>query len=875
MKSFLCSLCLTMGPAVVFAQEQIAGTISSSKQAVPYATIVIGYANSSLQTVRSNSKGEYVFNLTKEDRAKVQWIEVSHISYEKIRKEYRDIGQRMDFELVRKSIQLADVTVKSKPLAVRRAGDTTRYAVNNFASPEDRNIGDVLRRMPGIEVDDNGVIKHNGKTVSRMYVDGDNVFQNGYGVGTRTIQPKAVKSVDLIQNHEHKKVKQGVSNSEDVALNLVLNEDARMIWSGEATLGLAAPADAFVNGNAMSFKKKYKTLNTLQYNSIGEGIDNDVEPISSFNLTEPIAAATPSVPKNKYYDNRSLALNVNQFYKSSERWTASLNGNLWADRERRSSDGTQRYLLADGNQVTYTNTYHTTKKPFFGRGSFTLEGNDNRFYFKNSLSYKAENQNHHTWLLDDSTRYDQWGRDRLSFISESMEYTPQLKNKDLLTFNLDVARKWHRDRLEVLPGVMADYLNQSQPYDAVRQSITLPQTNGNIQVAYTRNRSSLKRTYFAGLRYLSKELGSVLNLVKDGSVYAHENFPDNDLLWRQAQASAGIKLDWKNKDFIFSGNFPLTANRWNMEDRQADGTSLAKKLLFTPAVSLQAFLPNRDNFLLTLRFNQENSDLDQLYPNPILSNFREIKSFDAPLYFTSSQSYSLRYAVERPISLFYLNLTASHLKTNTDYLLGQEVTQQGIISKLIPQANQTSSNALTLGISKSFLKEGIFLGFNAGINQNKYQQFLNGQLASTTSTGLNLSPRLEYKGISHTTLSYQYAYSRLLNKLKGQHEQQSSEFTSQTHSLSALYMVGTYLFVKGAWNYGSYRSSALDPFANGFLDASIRYQPLKSKHSLELNVNNILNKRLYSNYSISANLENRQAIPLRGFQSVLKYSFLF
>jgi len=875
MKEIFCGLCLTMVTTFAFAQEKIEGTISSDKQAVAYATVVIGYANSSLHTVRSNSAGQYIFSLTKEDMAKVQWIEVSHISYEKVRKVYKDPSQKMDFELVKKSIQLADVTVKSKPLAVRRAGDTTRYAVNNFVSAEDRNIGDVLRRMPGIEVDDNGVVKHNGKTVSRMYVDGDNIFQNGYGVGTRTIQPKAVKDVELVQNHEHKKVKQGVSNSEDVALNLVLNEDAKMIWSGEATLGIAVPIDGFINGNAMSFKKKYKTLNTLQYNSIGERINNDVEAISSFNLTEPIAAATPSVPTNKYYNNRSVAFNTNQFYKWSEGWSSSFNGNLWADRELLSSDGTQKYLLADGSQVVYNNYYNTTKKPFYGRGSFTLEGNDDRFYLKNTIDFKAENQNHHTWLLDDGARYDQWGRDQLNFISESMEYTPKLKNKDLITFNLDLERKWHKDRLEVLPGVMANYLNQNQPYDAVRQTVSLPQTNGNLQVAYTRNKTRLKRTYFACFNFLEKELNSALNLVKDGSVFGNESFPDNNLYWKQQQLSGGVKLDWKNNDFIFSGAFPLTWNAWDIADRQAGSNRVTKKLLFTPSASLQAYLPNRDYFLLSLRFNQENSDLDQLYPNPILSNFREIKSFAAPLYFTSSHAYTLRYAIERPISLFYLNVTASHLRTQNDYLVGQDVTQQGIISKLIPHDNRTDNNTINLGLSKSLLKAGIFLGFNASANQHNYDQFLNGELAAARATTITLSPRLEYKGIPNTTLSYQYTYGNSLNRLKSEDGQNSNQYTSNTHHLGMLYVFGTSLFVKGTWSYGSYKSSGLEPIANGFLDASIRYKPLKSKHSLELNINNIFNKKLYTSYSLTANLENRQTIPLRGFQSVLKYSFLF
>lgn len=875
MKAIFCGLCLIMASMLVFGQEKIEGTISSDKRAIPYATIVIGYANNSIQTVRSNSMGQYTLNLTKEQMSKVQWIEVSHISYEKARKEYKDLSRKVDFELTKKSIKLADVTVKSRPHAVRRAGDTTRYAVNNFAAAEDRSIGDVLRRMPGIEVDDNGVVKHNGRTVSRMYVDGDNIFQNGYGVGTRTIQPKAVKDVELVQNHEHKKVKQGVSNSEDVALNLVLNEDAKMTWSGEATAGIAAPINAFVNANAMSFKKKYKTLNTLQYNSIGERNNNDVESIGSFNLTEPIAAAIPSVPTNKYYNNRSLAFNTNQFYKSSERWSTSFNGNLWADRERLAADGMQKYLLADGNQVTYANYYNTTKKPFYGRGSFTLEGNDNRFYLKNMIDFKAENQNHHTWLLDEELRYDQWGQDRLNYFSESLEYTSKLKNKDLMTFNLDLGRKWHKDRLEVMPGIMANYLNDNQAYDAVQQTVALPQTSAKAQVAYTRNNTRLKRTYFAIAHYLAKELNSALNLVKDEAVFANENFPDNNLHWKQKQLSSGVKLDWKNKNFTLSGAFPLTWNVWDIADRQNGSMTSTKRMLFTPSASMQAYLPNRDYFLLSLRFNQENSDLDQLYPNPILSNFREIKSFAAPLYFTSSQAYTLRYNIERPVSLFYLNVTASHLKTKNDYLIGQEVTQQGIVSKLLPYDNRTSSNNLALGLSKSLLKTGIFAGLNTGVSQNKYNQLLNGQIAAAIGTTVTFSPRLEYKGIANTTLSYQYSYSRFLNKLKSDNQQNANRYTSQTHSLSTLYVVGTSLFIKASWSYGSYRSSALDPIANGFLDAAIRYKPLKSKHSVELNVNNIFNKKLFTSYSLSPNLENRQVIPLRGCQSVLKYSFLF
>lgn len=870
--SFYCAIL----PLLTFSQEKITGTVrDSNKAAVAYATISIGYGEQTLLSARSNSEGRYELNLTAEHIQKAQWIESKHIAYDVFRKDYDHTLKTVDFDLADKTVLIEDVVVKSRPRAVRSAGDTTRYSVANFASAEDRNIGDVLKRMPGVEVDENGVVKHNGKTVNRMYVDGDHIFQNGYGVGTRTIQPQAVKDVEVVQNHEHKKVRQGVSNSDEVALNLVLHEEAKMTWSGEATLGVAAPLDAYANTNAMSFKKKYKTVNTLQYNAIGESINKDVEAINSFNLIEPIAAAVPNVPTNKYYNNQSLAFNTNQFYKWGEHWTTTWNGNLWADKETLSSNGSQTYFLTDGDQVVYDNYYNTTKKPFFGRGSFTLENNSENYFLKNIVDFKTQKQRHHSWLLDNDTRFDQWGKDRMNYISESIEYIPKMKNKDLMTFNFNIEKQWHEDELRVSPGVMNAYLNQGQPYDTARQRVSLPQITGNMGVAYTRNNTRLKRTYFVNGRYQQKDLNTSLSIMNDMLWSPNPDFPDNNLVWGHKQLSTGVKLDWRNRDFILSASLPLSWNAWEISDNQAVPKESTEKFLFNPSLMAQAYLRNRDYFILSLQFNQHSSDINQMYGNPILSNFREIRSFAAPLYFTDNATYALRYHIERPINLFYANVTASHHRMHNDFLIGQEITQQGIVSRLMPYDNQTSTTNLSAGVSKSILKRGVFAGLNTSVGHSDYNQLLNGDFADATGLNMVISPRVEYKGLPNTTFSYQYTYSNFVNTLTTEMEKNKNSYISNTHSVNALYVIKTSLFIKGSWSYADYKSSTFPPITNGFLDASIRYRSMKSKHSVEFNLNNIFNKRVYSNYRISASQESTQSIPLRGIQGVLKYSFLF
>ena len=70
-------------------------------------------------------------------------------------------SQRLNFRVNEKVLQLKEVEVHAKK--IRQNGDTLNYSVGAYQQQGDRTIGDVLKRMPGIEVSDNGSIKFNGE----------------------------------------------------------------------------------------------------------------------------------------------------------------------------------------------------------------------------------------------------------------------------------------------------------------------------------------------------------------------------------------------------------------------------------------------------------------------------------------------------------------------------------------------------------------------------------------------------------------------------------------------------------------------------------------------------------------------------------------
>ena len=110
--------------------------------------------------------------------------------------------------------------VKTKPAIISK-GDTLSYPVKAFSREEDLSIGDVLQRMPGITVDDDGKIYYNNKAIANLYTDGDNLMDGRYGLATKVITKDMIQSVDVIQHHQPIEALKGKISSDNVAINLV------------------------------------------------------------------------------------------------------------------------------------------------------------------------------------------------------------------------------------------------------------------------------------------------------------------------------------------------------------------------------------------------------------------------------------------------------------------------------------------------------------------------------------------------------------------------------------------------------------------------------------------------------------------------------
>ena len=184
--------------------------------------------------------------------------------------------QTVDFSVTFSELKIREVTVKAQ--SVERHSDTLSYNVASFANVTDRSIGDVLKKMPGIEVAKSGEIKYNGKSINKFYVENMDMLGGRYGIATNNIQAKDIARVEVFENHQPIRALKKLVSSDRAAINLRLKDSAKGTWNGTLQLGAGyKPWMWNAEATAMYFGRKFQTLDTYKTNNSGDDVGRELQ----------------------------------------------------------------------------------------------------------------------------------------------------------------------------------------------------------------------------------------------------------------------------------------------------------------------------------------------------------------------------------------------------------------------------------------------------------------------------------------------------------------------------------------------------------------------------------------------------------------------
>ncbi|MDB2385445.1 carboxypeptidase-like regulatory domain-containing protein [Polaribacter sp.] len=126
--------------------------------------------------------------------------------------------------------------VSSMPVTIK--GDTIVYNADSFKNGTERKLEDVLKKLPGVEINDNGEIEVEGKTVEKLMVNGKDFFDGDTKLATKNIPSNAVDKIEVLRNFTDVGQLSGVQDNQDrVALNIKLKEGKDNFWFGDITAG--------------------------------------------------------------------------------------------------------------------------------------------------------------------------------------------------------------------------------------------------------------------------------------------------------------------------------------------------------------------------------------------------------------------------------------------------------------------------------------------------------------------------------------------------------------------------------------------------------------------------------------------------------------
>jgi len=865
--------------------QNIRGTVADSTgKAVAYANISLKNSSNLIIAYQgSNEKGQFLLHVPEGTDPKNLSIEVSCIGFKTQNKPFLPSASVYNFKLAAANNQLKTVTVRDNRPKLKTSGDTLSYKVSDFSSPQDRVIGDVIRKLPGIEMDDKGKIKYNGKPISNLYIGGDNLLDDKYNIATKTIPHGVVDQVQVMENHQPIKMLKNKVVSDDVALNLTFKKNAKLQLVGQETLGAGLPNKYYADLNVMAFKDQYKAINYLKANNYSLDLQQD---LVSHNLSDYLkrldndksnsiltlgTAGDPDLPRNRYLFNQSALLNLNNLVHLKKDVQLKINLYELHDVQRQYyQKRSEIYLPQD--TVRYSENQQNKLRPDILHSQFNLNVNKEKYYLNNALVLDYYHQSSYSNLMANNTLVNQVLKDNPLDFSNEFNLLKTLKFNHILEIYSYVNRFAEPETRTIEPNFNNAVFNEGKSYSQLVQTVTVPSFFTNNYFSYKIPSEKVTQSYKAGFSVQSQQLQSALNVVQNNqTIHGFSDSSANQTNWLRKRVYAEAQFDFPGDKLKASINLPVNLQQIDYSDSLYYFNQGLTRLFFNPKISLTYKIATEKTLSLNYNLRNEFGNIEDSYRGYILTNYRSLYANNAALTERQNNTFSLNYNQRKAITMFFFSVNASYNHIASNNIASSVITNSFQQRVLLPYKNSIDSRTLNANSSKYIFALHTTVSGGLMLQSNRSNQIQNNVLLPYNTILTNFTASAETKFSNQLNASYKINYSRtessssaaISNTIVKQAVQETTVNYSPTNNLLFNFSGNYYLTVQNQNNNLKYF----------FADAFARYKFNKIHTDLELNLNNILNTKTYSAVYLSANTYSFSSYQLPGRMMLLKATF--
>ena len=783
--------------------------------------------------------------------------------------------------LVYKSIELNEVVIESnRPITIKN--DSIVFDVKAFAQGNEEVVEDLLKKIPGLNVDSDGTIKVGNQEVEKVMVDYDDFFEKGYKVLTKNMPVSPIEKVELLQHYSNNKHLKGIENSNKVALNLVLKEDAKRQWFGNIKLGYGVVSENRyeVRSNLMNFGKKNKYYFLTNLNNIGEDATGDINNlIYSFSADPQIGdeernhnllsldSYVPNIKAKRTNFNNAELLSLNGIFTLSKK--VKLKSLV--------------FLNKDENQF-FKNSYQTffANNTLFENTEFFQLNKDNLIGFgKLDLTYDVA-KNMTLTITSKFNKTNEKDRSDLLFndalLAERLQSKNQLlDNKVIFTNKLSDSQVFLVTGRAIQEKTPQEYgLNQFVYQDLFAQNATnINQwSENNMQFygveGYFLNRKN-KGDLFElkiGNQYRTDQLNTVFQLKDDMGILAEPLGYQNQTHYATNDLYAFGKYHFKFKKWGFSTQ--IDAHQLFNSLTLFDEKNTQNPFFINPKVGFEWAINKKNKLFSSYAINRTNATLLNAYNGYIHTGFRSFSKATGAFNQLDASAAMFNYAYGSWGDKFFANTFVLYSK-NHDFF-----STNSIIVQNYSQSDQIiikGREMLTFGsnFDRYFKPISSNLKIVFGGSKSNYKNVVNNsnlREVKNNSVNYGFELRSGFRGVFNYHIGSKWNYNEVKTTIK-------NSFTDNVSfiDLSLVFNKNiNFQLQTERYYFGNLDSNSNKYY---FMDLEGRYTVKENKLTFSVSGNNLFNTSVFRSYTISDISTSRTEYRLQPRYVLLKMEFRF
>ncbi|MDI6033233.1 carboxypeptidase-like regulatory domain-containing protein [Flavobacterium sp. LB2P84] len=844
----------------------------------------------------TNDKGKFLLNLKPNTAYS---LKISYLGMQNKELEITTTSENSikNIALEEGGIELDGVEiVREMPVSIK--GDTIVYNADSFKSGTERKLEDILKKLPGVEVNADGEIEVEGKKVSKLMVEGKDFFDGDTKLGVKNIPADAIDKIQVLRNYSEIGALKGVENNQDnVAMNIKLKSGKKNFWFGDMTAGIGVAHEEsryLINPKLFYYSPKYSINLITNFNNIGElpltvqdyfkftgGFRGMMQKGgSSFNVSSnDLGISLLRNNRAKEIETKFGATNFS--YNVNKAWTLSGFGILSSSLTDLETKSQTNILQPNSSEILSTENRQETATQKSNLGLFKLSSSykpSARLQFDYDILTKLSKQDENNSLL----------RESIVGNNVALENINTVKKQEPISVNQNLSLYYTQSDKNIFAFEMQHLYQEEDPFYNANLKFQPFSLAGYVT---GQNRNSINQSRFVKTNKIDAKLDyyymvtpkSNINVTL-GNTYSHQNFNssifqilDNEIVNNLNDVTNTNDVNYNFNDTflglhykILSGKFTFTPgvslHSYNMTNEQL-GTSNSQNF-FRVLPDFLAIYQIKKSETLTYNFSYTNNftDINQLAEGFVLSNYNSLTRGNRLLENATAQVHSLRYFKYNMFN--FENITAFATYSKRVDAIKTRAVFDGVNQTSSPFnsdfADETLSGNGSYG--RSFLKN-YKASLGASLNWSKFNNIQNNVLSTNESFTQNytLKASTNFKNMPNLELGYNIITNDYNN---------TTFYTEKPFAKLDYFFLNSFSFVAEYEFYHYYNNTKTVNNEYDFLTASLIYQKKGSKLEYKVSGTNLLNTTSLNddNFSQFATRTSQYTVQPRYVIFSLKYN---